>query len=100
MRFSPYTFHEDGFYRTLMRRAEPIIATIHTGPTLRSKIWIDILMITTMATAILATAISSYALGFIAGFLMNLTVMGAHNFLHLRDNLRMYYFDLSFMSCK
>lgn len=99
-RFSPYTFHEDGFYRTLMRRAEPIIATFHTGPTLRSKIWIDILMVTTMATAILATATSSYALGFLAGLLMNLTVVAAHNFLHLRDNLRMYYFDFSFMSCK
>lgn len=100
MRFSPYTFHEDGFYRTLMRRAEPILATIHTGPTLRSKIWIDILMITTMATAILTATTSSYALGFLAGFLMNFTVMGAHNFLHLRDNLHMYYFDFSFMSCK
>jgi hypothetical protein len=100
MRFSPYTFHEDGFYHTLKRRAEPIIATIHTGPTLRSKIWIDMLMITTLAITILATATSSYALGFLAGFLMNLTVMGAHNFLHLRDNMRMYYFDFSFMSCK
>jgi hypothetical protein len=100
MRFSPYTFHEDGFYRTLKRRAEPIIGTIHTGPTFRSKIWIDILMITTMATAILATSVSSYALGFLAGFLLNFTVMGAHNFLHLRDNMRMYYFDFSFMSCK
>jgi hypothetical protein len=99
-RFSPYTFHEDGFYHTLKKRAEPIIATIHTGPTLKSKIWIDMLMITTLATAILSTAISSYALGLLAGFLMNLTVMGAHNFLHLRDNHHMYYFDFSFMSCR
>lgn len=99
-RFSPYTFYSDGFYRTLMRRAQPIIATVPTGPALRSKILLDMVMVTTMLTAILAATTSSYALGVLAGFLMNLTVMGAHNFLHLRDNLRMYYFDFSFMSCR
>ncbi|GFG28992.1 hypothetical protein Cfor_06943, partial [Coptotermes formosanus] len=99
-RFSPYTFHEDGFYPTLKRRAQPIIATVPTGPALRSKIWLDMVMVSTMVTAILANVSSSYALGFLAGFLMNLTIMGAHNFLHLRDNLRMYYLDFSFMSCR
>lgn len=99
-RFSPYTFHTDGFYRTLKRRAQQVIATVPTGPALRSKIWLDMVMVTTMLTAILATTTSSYALGAFAGFLMNLTVIGAHNFLHLRDNLRMYYLDFSFMSCR
>jgi hypothetical protein len=99
-RFSPYTFNNDGFYRTLKRRAQPVIATVPTGPALRSKIWLDMVMVTTMLTAILATTTSNYALGALAGFLMNLTVMGAHNFLHLRDNLRMYYLDFSFMSCR
>jgi len=99
-RFSPYTFHDDGFYRTLMRRAQPIIATVPTGPAMRSKIWLDMVMVSTMLTAILAATTSSYALGVLAGFLMFLTVSGAHNFLHLRDNLRMYYLDFSFMSCR
>ena len=99
-RFSPYTFHENGFYRTLMRRAQSVIETVPTGPAFRSKIWLDMVMVSTMVTAILANVTSSYALGFLAGFLMNLTIMGAHNFLHLRDNIRMYYLDLSFMSCR
>jgi hypothetical protein len=93
--FSPYTFHDDGFYRTLMRRAQPIIATDPTGPTLRSKVWLNMVMVTTLFTTILAAKTSSYALGVLAGFLMNLTVMDAHNFLHLIDNLRMYYLDFS-----
>ncbi|XP_069700263.1 cytochrome b5-related protein-like isoform X4 [Periplaneta americana] len=99
-RFSPYTFHEDGFFRTLKRRAQPIIEKVPTGPALRSKIWMDMVMVTTLATASLATGTHSYTLGVLAGFLMTLTVMGAHNFLHLRNNVRMYYFDISFMSCR
>jgi len=67
---------------------------------MRSKLWLDMVMVTTMLTYILSAITSSYALGVLAAFLMNLTVAGAHNFLHLRDNLRMYYFDLSFMSCR
>ena len=73
---------------------------VPTGPEVRSKIWLDMVMVTAVLTAILAATTSSYALGVLAGFLINLTVMGAHNFLHLRDNLRMYYFDFSFMSCR
>ena len=99
-RYSPYTFHEDGFYRTLKRRAQPIIATLPPGPALRSKIWIDMVMVVTMGTAVLAAATSSYSIGFLAGFIMNFLVMGAHNFLHLRDNYRMYYLDVSFMSAR
>lgn len=67
---------------------------------MRSKIWLDMVMVSSMLTAILAATTSSYALGVLSGFFMYLTVSGAHNFLHLRDNLRMYYFDISFMSSR
>ncbi|KAJ9587922.1 hypothetical protein L9F63_018648 [Diploptera punctata] len=99
-RFSPYTFHEDGFYKTLKRKALPIAANIPTGPALRSKIWIDLVMLVDLSFAVLAAATSSYLLGFVAGFIMTFLVMGAHNFLHLRDNFRMYYLDISFMSSR
>ncbi|PSN47115.1 Cytochrome b5-related protein [Blattella germanica] len=99
-RFSPYTFHENGFYRTLKRRAQPIIANIPLGPARRSKIWLDMMMAITMSMSVLAATTYSYIVGFLAGFLMTFTVMGAHNFLHLRDNFRMYYLDISFMSSR
>jgi hypothetical protein len=52
----------------------------------------------TVALSVLAAATGSYSVGALAGFLVALNVVTAHNFLHQKDNFRMYYFNLSFMS--
>lgn len=36
----------------------------------------------------------------ILGVFLTWTTIAAHNFFHMRDNFRMYYFDLSMMSSK
>lgn len=97
-RYSPYTFEDDGFYRTFKRKARPILATIPPGPSKQSKFSADILLGSFLLLATIAAAKYNFVIGIIAGFILNLTVVSAHNFFHMRDNPRMYYFDLSFMA--
>ncbi|KAJ9587923.1 hypothetical protein L9F63_018649 [Diploptera punctata] len=97
-RYSAYTFRDDGFYRTFKRKARPILATIPPGPSKQSKWCADILLGTFLLLATVSAAKYNFVVGFVAGFILNLTVVSAHNFFHMRDNLRMYYFDLSFMA--
>ncbi|KAJ9597574.1 hypothetical protein L9F63_011575, partial [Diploptera punctata] len=97
-RNSPYTFHEDGFYRTLQRRAQVILAGVPHGPDFYSALTADLLALGTVAVSVSALATNSYFLCCLAGLLMAMNVVTAHNFLHQKDNWRMYYFNLSFMS--
>ena len=97
-RYSPYTFKDDGFYRTFKRRARPILASLPPGPSKQSKWCADILLVTFLLLATIAAAKYNFMIGFVAGFILNLIVVTAHNFFHMRDNIRMYYFDLSFMA--
>lgn len=97
-RNSPYTFHEDGFYRTLQRRARIALAGVPRGPNFSSALIADLLALGTISFSVLAAATNNYSVGAFAGFLIALNVITAHNFLHQKDNFRMYYFNLSFMT--
>jgi len=88
---------QDGFYRTLQRRARTALAGVPRGPNYASALIADLLALGSVALSVLA-ACSSYAVGALAGVLIALNVVSAHNFLHQKDNFRMYYFNLSFMS--
>lgn len=99
-RNSPYTFKDDGFYRTLKRKAQPILQKLPPGPSLQSKICSDLLLAAFLLLATVAAAIWSFKFGLLAGLILNFLVVIAHNFFHMKDNLRMYYFDLSFMTSR
>jgi hypothetical protein len=99
-RNSPYTFKDDGFYRTLKRKAQPILQKLPSGPTVESKLCSDILLGAFLLLATVAAATSSFKFGLLAGIILNFLVVTAHNFFHMKDNLRMYYFDLSFMGSR
>jgi len=50
----------------------------------------------TFHMALLATAYTgSWSLAALAGVLLGMNMMVAHNFFHLRDNFRRYYWDAS-----
>ncbi|XP_069700190.1 cytochrome b5-related protein-like [Periplaneta americana] len=100
IRFSPYTFHESGFYRTLKRNVQPILSKLPSGPSLRSKLTADLLLLSSLLTATVAAATSFYSVGIVSGILFSLTVISAHNFFHMRDNIRMHYFNITFYSYK
>jgi hypothetical protein len=48
--------------------------------------------------ALVGTWYGSILLNVLAGTMLTLAMVGAHNFFHLRDNWRKYYWDLGLMS--
>jgi hypothetical protein len=60
----------------------------------------DTLLISCLVSAVGAAFSGSFLLGGVSGLLLALTVISAHNFFHQKDNIRMYYFALSFMSSR
>ncbi|XP_052127157.1 cytochrome b5-related protein [Frankliniella occidentalis] len=98
-RNSPYTFLEDGFYRTLKRRAAPVLAaTPDPGVAPRFN---DALVAASLACAGLGAAVpgaAGWLIVALAGVLVSWSAVCAHNFTHRRDNWRMYYKSLCFMS--
>jgi hypothetical protein len=99
-RNSPYTFKDDGFYHTLKRKAQPVLAKLPPGPSKQSKLCSDVLLVTFLLLATVAAATCNFMLGLLAGIILNFLVVSAHNFFHMKDNFRMYYFDLSFMTSR
>jgi hypothetical protein len=99
-RNSPYTFNEDGFYRTLKRKAQPILMKLPPGPSKQSKLCSDLLLALLLLLSTVAAATYNFKLGLLAGITLNFLVVCAHNFFHMKDNFRMYYFDLSLMASR
>lgn len=97
-RNSPYTFHEDGFYKTFKRKVQPVLKKVGRGPSWSMVLIQDSIALTFALLLISAAATGSHMLAVIAGVLLTMTGFCAHNFFHQRDNWRMYYFDLTLFS--
>ncbi|KAF4520003.1 hypothetical protein B566_EDAN007151 [Ephemera danica] len=98
-RNTPYTFHPDGFYATLRKRVYALLPNARDrGPSTESKFILDILVFALFVTAAQAASRQSTLLAWFAGVVLGLSTTGAHNFFHLRENFRRYYFDLSMLS--
>ncbi|XP_055547319.1 cytochrome b5-related protein-like isoform X2 [Wyeomyia smithii] len=93
-----YTFHEQGFYRTLKRKVSAKLETLDQRPARYSEIIQDLLMISTFALAWFATYMNSYLVAALCGWILALTMICAHNFFHRKDNWRMLIFNLAFLS--
>lgn len=63
-----------------------------------SQFYVDTLFVLTLLTAVLAQRCQSSMLAILFGFFLTWTAICGHNFLHMRDNYRMLYFNLIFMS--
>lgn len=94
-RNSPYTFHEDGFYKTLKRKVQPVLQKIGRGPSWKSVLMQDGFGLAYVFLALACSLLGSYTLAVFAGIALTPVVVCAHNYFHQRDNWRMYYFDLS-----
>lgn len=99
-RNSPFTFKNDGFYRTLKSRVRKMIHPSERGPAVSSRLFLDFLCISYLFFCILMSMSGRYSFGAVAGFFLSLTTVCAHNFFHQRDNFRMYYFNLSLLSAR
>ncbi|KAL3272609.1 hypothetical protein HHI36_014077 [Cryptolaemus montrouzieri] len=99
-RNSPFTFNQNGFYKTLKEKVAKELPNIPKHAVQQSKVFADIIVASYLVLCILATYFESFLLGILAGYFLTLTVNISHNFLHQKDNFRMYYFDLSMMSSR
>ncbi|CAG7732689.1 unnamed protein product [Allacma fusca] len=97
-RNSPYTFEPNGFYKKLKRRIQPIMEEHGTCPTVAIRVMQDLMVASAVVVSVLALVYNSYWLILTAGLLLGGSTVGAHNFIHIRDNWRKYYFDLSLFS--
>lgn len=67
---------------------------------LQKQVFIDMLLVSTIITAVLSARFDNVYLSSLAGLCMCYTIIAAHNFFHRRDNIRMYYFNLAFLNYK
>ncbi|KAK5641844.1 hypothetical protein RI129_010391 [Pyrocoelia pectoralis] len=96
-RNSPFTFKDDGFYRTLKRNVQGVLRDIPKDSGKFTDVTIDLMLVGTFFFAIFASAFGSLISGIVSAFLLTFTTIAAHNYFHRRDNFRMYYFNLSLM---
>ncbi|XP_031331640.1 cytochrome b5-related protein-like isoform X2 [Photinus pyralis] len=89
-RNSPFTFHEDGFYKTLKGRVRSLLPHLPKDP-IKTSNWIfDILFVVSVLLSTLATLYSSHTIGISAGICMAFTLVAGHNYYHKADNFRLY----------
>lgn len=96
-RNSPFTFKDDGFYRTLKRNVAVALKTVPKDSANVSDYITDILCLGTFICAILSSQLSSVFFAVVSSFCLSLTTIAAHNYFHRKDNFRMYYFNLCLM---
>lgn len=97
----PLTFEPNGFYRTFKKRAVEALKDVDFhNASIKSNIIADFLVITAIVLSLAAVSKQSYLFVVAAGTFLAWTTIAAHNFFHMRDNFRMFYFDLSAMSSK
>ncbi|XP_070153067.1 cytochrome b5-related protein isoform X3 [Polyergus mexicanus] len=97
----PLTFLSDGFYRTFKRRAFDALKSVNFHrPSTTTNLITDSLAAMTFALSLTAASANSYAIVVFASIFLTWTTVAAHNYFHMRDNFRMYYFDLSMLSSK
>lgn len=93
-RISPFTLKEDGFFKVLKRKAQPILKRIGSGPTTEMKLMEDSLIAGFLIFGTLGAILNSWVCCIISGTFLATAQVGSHNFFHLKDTWRRYYFDL------
>lgn len=95
------TFFEDGFYKTLQRRGAVVLKDIDIKRVLWSRFYTDVVLLLMFVAAIFAARNDNlYMAAFLAlvsGVLMMWLTMLAHNFIHQKNNWRMYLMNFSLM---
>ncbi|GBP72168.1 Cytochrome b5-related protein [Eumeta japonica] len=101
-RNSPFTFNDNGFYRTLKRAVREEIKKIPKDVTRRADLIIDGLLATLLITSALVCGSKDYRVVMgsylLASLALAWVVIASHNYLHRKSNWRMYLFNLSLWS--
>ncbi|CAL7933721.1 unnamed protein product [Xylocopa violacea] len=95
------TFKPDGFFLTFKRRALEALKDIdfhHSSS--KTNLIADFLLTSTILFSIATAYTQSYLILTLAGVFLAWTAIIGHNYFHMRDSFRMYYFDLIGISSK
>lgn len=96
-----FTFDENGFYRTLKRRVAKKLESVNGDEMWKSKWYMDLVVISLFLAATLAVRVDNLfvkiLLTCVAGQLMGWLNGLSHNFIHQRNNYRMYAANLVFV---
>eukprot|EP00092_Neocalanus_flemingeri_P028442 GFUD01030884.1.p1 GENE.GFUD01030884.1~~GFUD01030884.1.p1 ORF type:complete len:449 (+),score=81.39 GFUD01030884.1:29-1348(+) len=97
-----FTFNEDGFFKTLQRRAAKVLKKVGTGPDWLSTITQDFLAGSFLLCFVLLCYSPTYPIAFLAAAFLGMSNNSAHNYFHLADKFawRRFYFDLSFVGSR
>ncbi|KAK9295041.1 hypothetical protein QLX08_010521 [Tetragonisca angustula] len=97
----PLTFEPNGFFSTFQRRAlEALKHVDFHRPSKKSNLIADLLVSITVLLSLAVAYTQSYLIIVPAGIFLTWTTIIGHNYFHMRNTFRMYYFDLSIMSSK
>jgi hypothetical protein len=97
------TFKDDGFYRTLKRRAAEKLKTIDKSSLWKSKLILDLNVFVLFVASVAVVRVSGLEFKLFAALIAALCAgymnTISHNFTHQRDNWRMYTSNLILISC-
>ncbi|CAG9773967.1 unnamed protein product [Ceutorhynchus assimilis] len=99
-RNAPFTFKEDGFYKTLKREIMSVLPTLPKQSANTSNFFTDSFLVIMFFLATLAAKYWNFFLGVLAGNFLAFLSIAAHNYFHKRDNFRMYYFNFSLQTVR
>ena len=99
-RISRFTFKDDGFYRTLKRKAEPILKRVGTGPSLSITSLQDSLLILFLSSMVVSGITDNLFITILSGVFLGMVFSLSHNFFHQKPSWRMYVWDLSLLSSR
>lgn len=101
-RNSPFTFKEDGFYRTLKREVYDELRKIPKNASKIADHITDVLFVSLLISSAVACLFhNSWMANFwylIAAVCLTLLTVACHNYIHRKNNWRMYLFNLSMTS--
>jgi Cytochrome b5-like Heme/Steroid binding domain len=92
------TFNKNGFYKTLKQRIASKLELVDQSPAANSRFYCDFVLTTTLLLSIIGARDDNYFIASMAGLSLFWLTTIAHNFIHQRDNWRMYMTNLSLMS--
>jgi hypothetical protein len=92
------TFDENGFFKTLKRKVAAKVKNLDQSEVYKSRLICDMLLASTFALSILAAAKNNHFIALIASICLSGLLGTSHNFIHLRNNWRMYLTSIAMMS--
>lgn len=91
------TFEENGFYKTLKRRVAAKLEFLDQSPAANSKFYCDFMLASTLLLSTIGSRDNNYLVASLAAVSLFLLTVISHNFIHQKDNWRMYTTNLSLM---